>query len=125
MDYILIIALQFIGIGLHAAQKINTIDKKFPDFSMKQCITTFLEEDWITLFASSLVLMLNLITHYIIGRFSPELTTWEWSLFPFVNYYIVSFAIALFLGYFGQRKIYQWLGSAESVLDKKVQQLVN
>lgn len=123
MDYILIIALQLIGIGLHVAQKINVIDKKYPEFSMKECITTFFNEDWITLFVSSLVLLLNLIVHFIVHEYSPKTRTWEWATLELVNYYTLSFAVALCMGYFGQRKIYQWLGSAEKILDKKVQQI--
>lgn len=123
MDYVLILALQLIGIGLHVAQKINVIDKKFPAFSMKECIVTFFNEDWITLFVSALVLVLNLIVHYIVHEFSIESTDWVWSSYPIVNYYTLSFMIALLLGYLGQRKIYQWLGSAEKILDQKVQQI--
>ena len=123
MDYLLIIALQFIGIGLHVAQKINVIDKKYPEFTMKECIITFFNEDWITLFVSALVLFLDLIAHYIVHEFSIDSTNWVWSAYPIINYYTLSFALALGLGYFGQRKIYQWLGSAEKILDQKVQQI--
>lgn len=113
MEYFLIFLLQLIGIGFHVGQKLKAMDDKYPDKNIRQLLNTFIDEDWITLCISALVIALNLVTHYIIDTYTPDLRN-------SVNYYILyTFAIALILGYSGQRIIYKYLGKAEEVLNKK------
>jgi hypothetical protein len=117
MEYFLIFSLQLIGIGFHVAQKIKSLDAKYPDKSIRQIFNTFLDQDWVTLFISGLVIILDLVVHYILDSYTPELRKG-------VNYYVLyAFGIALVLGYAGQRIIYKWLGRAEEILDKQSDKL--
>lgn len=118
MEYLIIFVLQSIGIGLHAAQKMLELDKKFPDDSMNDVINMFLREDRITLVISGLVLAFNLVAHYIIDTYTE--------LPLAVEYYpIWAFGISFVLGYAGQRIIYKYLGKAEGALMRKADKLDN
>lgn len=112
IEYILIIALQVIGCGLHVAQKLFELDKKYDDDSLLEIFNQFLKSDRVTLAMSFFVLCLNLIVHYIIEGYSD--------LHLIKNYDLYSFGIAFILGYAGQRLIYKWLGKAEDSLNKKI-----
>ena len=117
MEYFLIFILQAIGIGLSVLQKVKSIDDKYPDFTKSQIWGVFWDEDWTTLLGSGLVLTLNLVTHFIVQTYAPH---FEEITIMGVPYIIAALGIALVLGWGGQRLIYKWLGSAEKVLDKKV-----
>jgi hypothetical protein len=112
MEYILIVILQLLGIGFHVMQKISILGDKFPDKSIREIRILFLKEDLDTLVVSALVLMLNLVSHYIVTIYTtiPKMD----------NYHLYSFGAALVLGYAGQRVIYKYLGTAERFLDKKI-----
>ena len=124
MEYLLIIILQAIGCGFNVTQKVLELDKKFPDDSLKDVFDTFLKSDRVTLIASGLVLVLNLVTHFIIDNYAPEVRDTK-IIIPIVDiavsYIIASFVIALVLGYAGQWLIYKWLGRAADVLSKKAE----
>jgi TRAP-type uncharacterized transport system fused permease subunit len=114
MEYILITILQILGVGFHAAQKVAIIRTRKPEKKFKEIIQIFWHEDWNTFFVSGLVVVLNLVAHFIVLNYFPEtITEHEW-------YYPVSFGIALVLGYAGQRMIYKYLGTAETFLNKQV-----
>lgn len=114
MDYILIIILQFVGIGLHVAQKCLELDKVCPNDTLGDVFSMFWKRDKITLFISGFVLILNLAAHYIVEVYTPEVTVMKY-------YPLYSFGIALVFGYAGQRVIYKYLGSAEKFLDTKIE----
>ena len=114
MEYLIIIALQLIGCGLHVCQKVFELDKKFEDDTLSDVFRTFLRTDRVTLIISFLVLMLNLLAHFIIEVYAPQLRQIE-------NWVLYGFALAFILGYAGQRLIYKYLGRAEEVLNKKVE----
>ena len=118
MEYLLIFILQAIGISLSVLQKIKAIDLKYPDFSKHQIWIVFWDEDWTTLFGSAIVLCLNLVVHFVLKTYTPD---FESITMMGVPYIIFAFAVALVLGWGGQRLIYKWLGSAEKALDKKVE----
>jgi hypothetical protein len=112
-EYILIIILQLIGVGFHVMQKIGTLGDKFPEKNPSEVWGIFFQEDWNTLIVSLLVLSLNITAHYIVTIYSTVQVT--------VPYYdLYSFGAALVLGYAGQRVIYKYLGTAEKLLNKKV-----
>lgn len=117
MEYLLIIALQFIGIGLHVAQKVMELDKKFEDDSFGDVLNAFWKQDKFTLLVSLLVLALNLLTHFILAAYSDIPASLD-------NYLLYSFGISLVLGYAGQRLIYKGLGKAEEALTKRVEERV-
>lgn len=114
MEYLLITILQLLGIGFHVMQKIISLGNDFPEKKRKEILSTFVNEDWDTLCVSALVMILNLVAHYIIERYAHSITAYPY-------YSLISFGIALTLGYAGQRMIYKYLGSAEKFLDKKVE----
>lgn len=114
-EFILIAVLQFIGIRLHILQKIIAIDKAHPELTRKEVVDTFKENDSFTISVSYLVLGLNLIAHFIIHVFAPK-------LMDSVPYFIIwAFALAFVLGYAGQRLIYKVLGTAESILNRRIE----
>jgi hypothetical protein len=117
MEYFLIFSLQLIGIGFHVAQKIKALDAKFPEMSIREIFNTFLDQDWVTLFISALIIVLDLMVHFILDRYTPD-------LIKGINYYVLyAFGIALVLGYAGQRLIYKYLGKAEEILDQQADKL--
>ena len=117
MEYFLIFSLQLIGIGFHVAQKVKALDAKYPEKSIREIFNTFLDQDWVTLFISALIIVLDLMVHFILDTYTPDIRKG-------VNYYVLyAFGIALFLGYAGQRLIYKYLGKAEEILDKQADKL--
>ena len=113
MEYLLIFILEVLGIGLHVMQKVNALDKKFPEVDVKEIWKIFFNEDWTTLIISGLVMCFNIVAQFIFNYYEA----------PFIenDYYIfISFAVAFVLGYAGQRMIYNYLGSAENFINKKV-----
>lgn len=122
MEYILIIILQILGIGFHVGQKILVLDNKFADDSLHDVFNQFWNSDRVTVFISALVLILDLVVHFIIDFFAPTVREWEYDgVAGLVNYFTVSFTLALVFGYGGQRLIYKALGKAEEELTKKVE----
>ncbi len=114
MEYLLIILLQLLGIGLHVMQKVISIGDKFKDLAPTQVFKTFFKEDWDTLAVSAIVLFLDVIFHFIVINYDIVFITGsEW-------FYPGSFLGALFFGYAGQRMIYKYFGSAEQFLDKQI-----
>ena len=113
MDYLLIIALQFIGVSLRSMQTIAGLRMKYPQSNMSTILNSFLYEDWNTLFVSGLVIILNLIVHYILS-----VTKLDFTNNPY--YMLISYGVALVLGYAGQVLVYKWLGTAATRLDKEV-----
>lgn len=94
-------------------QKIIGLGNTNPTKTIREIIAIFVSEDWDTLIVSALVLLLNLVAHFIIAAYTTLPNTVEY-------YPLYSFGAALVLGYAGQRLIYKYLGSAEKFLDKKV-----
>jgi len=116
MEYALIILLQAIGICLHVGPKIKELDKKFPDDTLGEVITEFWKADKITIFLSIVIIVLNLTVHFIIDEYT--------TLPEDVKYYpLWAFAIAILLGYAGQRLVYTYLGKAEQALIKKAEKI--
>lgn len=117
MEYILIILFQLLGIGFHVAQKLIQLDNLSPDDSFGAVMKLFWNEDRVTIFISSLILVLNVAAHFVIESYAPELRAK-------IEYYaLYSFAIALVLGYGGQRLVYKYLGKAEALLDKQADKI--
>jgi len=114
MEYALIFILQLLGIGFHVGEKVLELDKLSPDDSLGDVMKLFWKTDKITLFISGLIIGLNLVAHYIVLDYAPKsITEWQY-------YNLVSFGIALILGYAGQRLVYGALGKAVVFAEKKV-----
>lgn len=114
MEYALITILELLGIGFCVAQKVLELDKKSPDDSLHDVFLLFWKSDRITILISALILILNVVAHFIIENYAPK------SIVGYEYYALISFAIALVLGYGGQKIIYNALGKAGALIDKKV-----
>ena len=124
MEYFLIFVLQLFGIGFHIVQTVRKLDSEHPDKKISEIFTLFFNNEWVTLFGSSLVVFLHLTTHYIVDTYAPELRETKINIFVAqVPYIIGSFVMAFCLGYFGQRIIYKFFGKAETYLGNKVDKL--
>jgi len=118
MEYLIVFILQALGISLSATQKMLELDRKFPDDKLSDVINLFLREDRITLIISGIILVFNLVAHYIIDHYTE--------LPLAVEYYpLWAFSISFVLGYAGQRIVYKYLGKAENLLMKKADKLDN
>jgi hypothetical protein len=111
MEYFLIIVLQILGVAFHIMQKVIKLGDDNPEMPRRQIFSVFFREDWDTLTVSGLILILHLVVHYAIDRYTPDFRAT-------INYYVLyAFAAAFMLGYLGQRAVYRWLGSAEKKID--------
>ena len=122
MEYIIIFTLQLLGIAFHVVQKVNTLDKQYPEKSIKEIYSLFFENEWSSLSVSALVLFADLFFHFIIDQYFPAVREISMTV-PLINvtmpYLAVSFIIAIVLGYGGQRLAYKYLGKAEQYLSDK------
>jgi ABC-type spermidine/putrescine transport system permease subunit I len=122
MEYFLALVLQSLGISFHVMQKIISLGDKNKDKTRSQIFSTFLSEDWDTLFVSFLVLITCMVFHFSANYYFPESMNKIVEI-PILNIevpIVILILIASFvIGYAGQRLVYRWLGSAEKYLDKK------
>ena len=122
MEYIIIFTLQLLGIAFHVVQKVNTLDKQYPEKSIKEIYSLFFENEWSSLSVSALVLFADLFFHFIIDSYFPAVREMAITV-PVINltmpYLAVSFIVAFVLGYGGQRLAYKYLGKAEQYLSDK------
>lgn len=114
MEYLIIVAFQFCGIGLHIMQKIITLGANHEDHSWKQVFGAFFKEDWDTLTVSGIVLCVNLLVQFVINNYAMDI------IYQNPNFHLWMFGAAFVIGYAGQRLVYKYLGSAEKFLDRKV-----
>lgn len=113
MVYFLILFFQFLGISFHVMQKIVSLGDKFPAKKVGEIFSVFWMEDWDTLTISGLIVLLDLGIHFVIFDFLELPMPPEW------YYRVGPFALALVLGYAGQRLIYKWFGTAEQFFDRQ------
>lgn len=114
MAYVLIIFFQLLGISFHVMQKVVSLGDKFPSETVAEIFASFWKEDWDTLTISFLVMFTYVASYYVVVDFVGIKLPTDW------YYLIAPFALALLLGYAGQRLIYKWFGTAEQFIDKKV-----
>lgn len=117
MDYVFIFLLQFIGCALHVIPKVKAIDARCNNDSPSEVWRIFFNEDWITLFGSLVILLLDIVLHAAVDVYDLPIGKMTWTI-PgteiVVTYIGASLLMALFLGYAGQRVIYSILGKAEA-----------
>lgn len=125
MEYLIICAFQFLGVGFHAGQKIAALDKQFPTIKNWDIVKTFVDQDWNTLLISVLVLALNLLVHFCLQHYAADVFKIQFSFTVFnvlitlpiiLFWYVISFGA----GYMGQRIIYKGLGTTEKFLGDKL-----
>ena len=117
MIYILTSILMMIGIMFHVMQKVRLLRNKFPDFAPMRIWKTFASEEWDSLGVSFLVWLVYELWIYISIKNVYVLPTW------YQMYGI--YALALILGYCGQRIAYRYLATAEKVLQKRADAIEN
>lgn len=112
MDYALITVTFLLGTGFHVMQKVMTFKKNFTTLGFNQIWGTFLKEEWDSLCVSSLILVTINVFLYIKIYNQWQFPLWleDWGMYLF----------ALVIGYSGQRIAYKYLGTAEQILEKKV-----
>jgi len=118
MDYVIILILQLLGIAFHVMQKVISIGDKYDDKTPASVFRVFISEDWDTLIVSALVVILNIVAHYILINYAPPLAFVAWEYFM-----LSSFGAALFLGYAGQRVIYKYFGTTEKFIDNQINKI--
>lgn len=114
MDYLIIFALQLLGIGFHVMQKVSALGNTFPQKKRKEIFAIFMAEDWDTLLISTLVLFTSEIAHYILHHYAPSL------VISYPNFDLFVFGVSFVLGYAGQSIIYKLLGTAQATIEKKI-----
>ena len=126
LEFFLIIVLQAIGVSFNIGKKVLELDKKCPDDSVGDVFRMFWKDDRFTVMLSGVIVLFDLVVHLIIAVYAPSVRAAEVSI-PMSNvmsflpdlkvpYLIISFGIALLLGYGGQALMYKLFGK----LEKKV-----
>ncbi len=122
MEYFFIILFQIFGILTHAVQKIITFDKQNPDKDIKQIGGLFFENEWSSLIASIVFLLIHVGVHGVIDYYdlfaSITSVPIPWTQIE-VPMPIASILLAFTIGYLGQRVVYKYLGKYEEYLVKK------
>lgn len=116
MDYALIFIFFFIGAGFHIMQKIGALREKFPTLTPRTVWQTFFGEEWNVLIVSVLCLVLIEVLHFVVVYKEVQLS-------PFASKWWFLYALALTIGYAGQRIVYKYLGSAEAALTRKAESI--
>ena len=116
MIYILTVALFMLGVGYHVTRQIDILKKKYPECKPGDVLDTFIREDWNTLIRSFLVLCTFEIFIFLKETKAVQMAAW-W------DRYLVDYALALVLGYAGQRLIYKYLGTAENKLGENAEKI--
>lgn len=124
MEYLIIFALQIIGVLFNVNKKIVELDNKYPGVPLSEIKDIFWKKERITFFGSALIIVFHLLCHVIVDIYYPSfkdvnipLFILDWS----VPYIIGSFIVALLLGFFGQALVYKLFGKAEKIINEKTQ----
>lgn len=117
MIYILTTILTVCGVMFHVMQKVKHLREKFPTLTASGIWKTFMFEEWNTLIVSFLVWLVHQLSIFICIYHNVTLPMWYklWGVY----------ALALALGYCGQRVAYKYLGTAEKILEKRAEAIEN
>jgi hypothetical protein len=115
MIYLLTCGLFILGVCFHVMQKIGSLRIKFPELDAVTVFNTFFKQEWDSLLVSALVLACIEVFIFLTRTNQYTLPSWfaQWGIYGF----------SLVMGYAGQRLAYKYLQTAESVLEKKVDNL--
>jgi hypothetical protein len=111
MDYFLTLLLLLVGIGYSVMQSIGKLRTKYPVFDFKTIWSTFFKEEWDSLIRSGLGVVAFEISLFCAKYFGLKIPIWPHTF--------IMLGLAFVWGYAGQRLAYKYLGTAESVLEKK------
>jgi hypothetical protein len=121
MEYLFIVILQLLGVGLQVGWTLFQLDKKFENDTLEEVVNTYWKSDRFPLFISGVILLIDLTVHGVIHVYATTARDWEYNFL--VNYFTVAFAISFILGFAGQEILYRYLGKAKEVLLKKADTL--
>lgn len=116
MTYFLTTLLFLIGVGYHIMQVIQRLRRKFPEKRFREIFDTYFTEEWDSLIRSGLVWATYELGLFIIEKSEAVMPAW-WEK------WFVPYAMAVVLGYAGQRLAYKYLGTAEKVLAEQPDKL--
>lgn len=114
MIYALTFILFILGVSFHVLQVTDRVKRKFPQYKMREVFDTYLFEEWNTLLRSAAVLCTYELFLFILAMSEANMPVW-WEK------YLAVYALALILGYAGQRLAYKYLGTAEKILEKNAE----
>ena len=119
MEYLIIIILEFCGVAFSMGTKIAELNKNTTEEdTISHILHTYVRRDFVTIFLSGIVIIMNIVFHYVMELFGTGLAT---RVFGDLNTYkVFSFALAFFLGWGGQAFFYKLLGKTEQYLHKRV-----
>lgn len=124
MEYIFILIFELLGIALSVFKEVIDLNKRTPASETKKSIwLLYKEKEQLTLGLSVVIVFLNLAVHAAINVYSPAVHQTIVTIpLPYditlkVPFLLISFGIALMLGFAGQKLLYGWLGRTEKYLD--------
>lgn len=116
-EYFLITVLQLIGIGLCVWFKLLELDNLSHEDTLLDIWNLFWYKDRVTIFISLTGLVLHLVVHYILEKYSTLPQT--------PNYILWVFGLALIMGYGGQGLLYAILGKSTKFIQNKIENKLN
>lgn len=114
MTYFITTILFALGVGYHVMQVIQRLRRKFPDKGFREIFDTYFREEWDSLIRSGLVWATYELFLFVLDKSEAVMPLW-WEK------YFAAYALAVVLGYAGQRLAYKYLGTAEKVLSEKAE----
>lgn len=113
LDYFLLFLCYFIGAAYRTLSAIGSLRKKFPDLSPSGIKKTYFTEEWNTMFATGLGLVVIEVAYFILQYKNVVLSgisgSW-WFIY----------VAACFFGWGGDKIAYKYLGSTEEALNRKI-----
>lgn len=115
MDYIFTTLLIVMGVLFHVMQCVRKLRVKFPRLGFRSIWVTFISEEWDSLIVSFFCWIIYQLLLWVMLYNGTEFAPW----FDHYGMYV----LAIVWGYAGQRLAYKVLGTAEQILQKKVDKL--
>lgn len=119
-----IFGLQLFGISFNIGAEIFKLDKKYPAFNKKEIFAMFMENEWVSIGLSALILLFNLFIHAIIDVYFPGVREMkiDFAIFGMqilIPYIGISFIIAFTFGFGGQLLAYKYFGKLRDYISSK------
>lgn len=119
MEYILIFIFEFCGVSFSIGKSVIQENNKTPkEDTIPIILKKYLRNNFVTLYLSIVVVIMNFATHYVIGLYGHGLIIKIFS--DMDTYKLCSMLFAFFLGWGGQAFFYRVLGKMDGYLQKKI-----
>lgn len=113
IDYALIFVTYLIGASYRTLKGFAKLRKTFPDFTPKKIRDTYFREEWNTMFATTLGLVVVEVAFFILNYRHVVLSG------VYGSWWFIYVASCLF-GWGGDNLAYKWLGSTEETLNREI-----